>query len=111
MKSPRNQFDRSRQALAGLDALLQHRLRLGICVLLAEADHVSFSRLKELLGSTDGNLGAQLRKLEDTGYVAVDKQFVRRRPVSRYSLLGPGRKALDAHLAAMEAIVEGSRGR
>ena len=52
-----------------LDALLQHRSRLGAMVLLSGADAISFSRLRALLDETDGNLGAQLRKLEDAGYV------------------------------------------
>src|SRR6266496_1253110 len=61
---------------AGLDQLddvLGHQSRLAACVLLSRADQLSFSRLKELLSETDGNLGAQLRKLEEAGYVIVDK--------------------------------------
>jgi len=100
------QLDLARKGLAGLDPLLQHRLRLGIAVLLAEADRMTFSRLKELLGSTDGNLGAQLRRLEDAGYVSVRKQFVQRKPVSWYALKAAGRRALAAHLDAMQALVE-----
>ena len=95
--------------LAGLDALLQHRSRLGACVLLSDADAMSFSRLKELLGETDGNLGAQMRKLEDAGYVRVKKQFVERRPVTWYSLSGEGRKALKGHLGAMEALIRSAK--
>jgi DNA-binding MarR family transcriptional regulator len=88
-----------------LDALLQHRSRLGVMVLLSGADAISFSRLRTLLDETDGNLGAQLRKLEDAGYVAVNKEFVERKPVSWYALTPGGRKALKAHLAALEALV------
>ena len=55
-------------------------------VLLSTADALSFSRLKTLLNETDGNLGAQLRKLEDAGYVNVKKEFENRKPVSWYSL-------------------------
>ena len=88
-----------------LDALLQHRSRLGAMVLLSGADAISFSRLRTLLDETDGNLGAQLRKLEDAGYVSVKKEFVERKPVSWYALTPAGRKALKAHLAALEALV------
>ena len=88
---------------------MQHPLRLGICVMLAEADRVSFSRLKQLLGATDGNLGAQLRRLEDAGYISVLKKFAGRRPVSWYSILKAGRKALGVHLAAMETIVRDAK--
>jgi DNA-binding PadR family transcriptional regulator len=74
-------------------------------VLLSGADAISFSRLRGLLDETDGNLGAQLRKLEDAGYVAVKKEFVERKPVSWYALTPRGRKALKDHLAALEEIV------
>ena len=93
------------RGLHGLDALLQHRSRLGACVLLTTADALSFSRLKELLQETDGNLGAQLRKLEDAGYVQVNKVFESRKPVSWYSLTPEGKKALNKHLAAMGMLV------
>jgi DNA-binding MarR family transcriptional regulator len=93
------------RGLNGLDALLQHRSRLGACVLLTGADALSFSRLKELLKETDGNLGAQMRKLEDAGYVQVKKTFENRRPVSWYRLTPAGRKALKAHLDAMQQVI------
>src|SRR6187397_1674214 len=91
--------------LNGLDPLLQHRSRLGACVLLSTADALSFSRLKVLLAETDGNLGAQLRKLEDAQYVQVRKEFEQRKPVTWYSLSTRGRKMLKAHLAAMESLI------
>ena len=92
-----------------LDPLLQHRARLGICVLLSKTSVLSFSRLKELLEETDGNLGAQLRKLEDNDYLEVRKEFVKRKPTSWYSLARGGKKALSAHLKAMASIVADSR--
>src|SRR5205823_10992824 len=91
--------------LDGLDPMLQHRSRLGACVLLSTADALSFSRLKTLLNETDGNLGAQLRKLEDAGYVKVKKEFESRKPVSWYSLSASGRRALKSHLGAMETLI------
>jgi DNA-binding HxlR family transcriptional regulator len=100
-------FD-TRNSLNALDPLLQHRSRLGACVLLSTADALSFSRLKELLGETDGNLGAQLRKLEDSMYVAVKKEFVGRKPISWYSLTPAGQSALKKHLAALEMVIKGA---
>ena len=93
-------------ALEQLDSLLQHRSRLGACVLLSTVDVLSFSRLKELLSETDGNLGAQLRKLEEAGYISVDKRFEKRKPVSWYALTPAGRRALKQHLAGMEALIK-----
>ena len=54
---------------AGSDRLLEHRLRLAICVLLTRYDRLSFSRLKQLTEETDGNLGANLRRLEEAGFL------------------------------------------
>src|SRR5438874_6555699 len=89
-----------------LDPVLQHRSRLGACVLLSTADVLNFSRLKALLGETDGNLGAQLRKLEEAGYVTVNKEFEKRKPVSWYSLTPAGRAALKEHLSGLEALIK-----
>jgi len=76
-----------------LDPLLQHRARLGALVLLSGTDYLSFSRLKALLDETDGNLGAQLRRLEEARYVSVSKEFVNRRPTSWYAITAAGRRA------------------
>jgi DNA-binding MarR family transcriptional regulator len=103
-----SQHQTTRSSLDALDPLLQHRSRLGALVLLSTADALSFSRLKELLGETDGNLGAQLRKLEDAQYVAVKKEFAGRKPISWYSLTPTGQAALKSHLAAMEAVIRGA---
>jgi DNA-binding MarR family transcriptional regulator len=97
------------RGLAQLDPLLQHRSRLGACVLLRGADALTFARLKHLLDETDGNLGANLRKLEDAGYLAVRKEFVDRKPTSWYSLTSQGTKALRQHLAALETIIDSAR--
>jgi DNA-binding MarR family transcriptional regulator len=93
-------------ALDRLDPLLQHRSRLGALVLLCDADAINFSRLKTLLNETDGNLGAQLRKLEDAGYVSVEKKFVDRKPASWYALTPHGRRRLKAHLQAVESLLK-----
>ncbi|HUB25799.1 MAG TPA: transcriptional regulator [Tepidisphaeraceae bacterium] len=94
--------------LARLDPLLQHRSRLGTLVLLSGADAMNFVRLRDLLKETDGNLGAQLRKLEDAGYLAVRKEFQERKPISWYSISKTGIAALRHHLAAMESLIKAS---
>jgi DNA-binding MarR family transcriptional regulator len=92
-------------SLGRLHDLFEHRSRLAACVLLSRADQLSFSRLKQLLGESDGNLGAQLRKLEDAGFVSVRKAHQDRRPVSWYRLTAAGRKALIAHLGALGRLI------
>ena len=93
------------ERLDAIDRLLEHRVRLAIAVLLSRYDRLSFSRLKELTGETDGSLGAHLRRLEDAAYVAVRKEFVDRKPVSWYRLTVAGRKALTAHLEALAGLI------
>ena len=95
-------------ALGALDKLLEHRARLGICVLLARHDMLSFSRLKTLLSETDGSLGAHLKRLEDAGHITVNKEFRDRKPVSWYRLTAGGRKAVEAHLAALQQVIKGA---
>ena len=93
-------------ALGRLDAALEHRVRLAICVLLSRTSALTFSRFKELLEQTDGNLGAQLRRLEDEHYVALRRDFVDRKPVTWYSLTPQGRTALRAHIRALQGLLE-----
>jgi DNA-binding transcriptional ArsR family regulator len=94
-------------ALPELDKLFEHRVRLAIGVLLARRDALSFSRLKELLEETDGSLGAHLKRLEEAGYVEVEKEFVARKPVTWYRLARIGRGALNRHVAGLERLLSG----
>lgn len=96
--------------LDGLDKLLEHRVRLGACVLLARHDALSFSRLKELLQETDGSLGAHLRRLEEAGYVRVRKTFQDRKPVTWYALTPKGHRALLSHLRSLERVLKHAEG-
>ena len=97
------------EAVAELDGLLQHRARIGAAVLLARHERLSFSRLKQLLKETDGSLGAQMRKLEDDGYVDVRKAFQERRPVTWYALTAKGKRALSQHLDGLQRLIEQAR--
>lgn len=93
-----------------MDRLFEHRTRLAIAVLLSRNDAINFSRLKELLGETDGSLGAHLLKLEEEGRVAARKEFRNRKPVTWYSLTKRGREALEAHLEALGQLIRQAAG-
>jgi DNA-binding MarR family transcriptional regulator len=93
------------EALDGFDTVLEHRVRLAIAVLLARHGEISFARFKQQLELTDGNLGAQLRRLEDDGYVRLRRDFVDRKPVTWYALTQAGRDALERHLGALNALI------
>ena len=92
--------------LASLGGLLEHRVRLAVCVLLSKHDAMSFSRLKQVLDETDGSLGTHLRKLEDAGYVSIEKTYRGRRPVTWYQLSPDGRTRLEQHVANLMRLIE-----
>jgi len=91
-----------------LDPVLEHRVRLAVCVLLSRSDAITFARFKQVLDQTDGNLGAQLRKLEEAGYVSLKRAFVERKPTTWYSLTARGRSALKRHLGALRTLTDGA---
>jgi DNA-binding MarR family transcriptional regulator len=93
-----------------IDALIHHRLRLGILSALAATASLTFNDLKGLMGTTDGNLSVHARKLEDAQYVTCAKGFEGRRPKTEYRLTGRGRRALQRYLDHMEAIIRATRG-
>jgi len=90
-----------------IDDVIHGRLRLGIMAYLASAEVADFNELKAVLDATQGNLSVHLRKLEDAGYVAIDKSFLNRRPLTRVRMTEAGRKAFAAYLEAMGRLVGG----
>jgi DNA-binding HxlR family transcriptional regulator len=96
--------------LGELDRLLEHRTRLAIVVLLSRNDAINFSRLKDLLGETDGSLGSHLLKLEEEGRIVARKEFKDRKPVTWYSLTKRGRETLVAHLGALDRLIRQAAG-
>jgi DNA-binding MarR family transcriptional regulator len=92
-----------------LDRLIHERIRLGIVSALAANDSLSFADLRDILGTTDGNLSVHARKLEDAGYVRVSKGFEARKPKTEYSLTAKGRRALEGYLEQMEQILGAAR--
>lgn len=92
-----------------LNGLLEHRVRLALCVLLSQHDAMSFSRLKEVLKEKDGSLGTHLRKLEDAGYLSIDKTYRDRRPVTWYQLTSAGRTRLKQHIANLKRLIQQAR--
>ncbi len=86
------------------DPVLLSQARLGIVSVLLEREGASFSDLKSLLELTQGNLGMHLRKLEEAGYVAVEKEFVERKPLTTCRLTPKGRKAFLKHVDRLGEI-------
>ena len=92
-----------------LDRLIHERIRLGIISALAVNDSLSFSDLKRLLRTTDGNLSVHARKLEEGGYLTCRKFFEGRIPRTEYRLTAAGRRALEEYLRNMEEVIRTAR--
>ncbi len=83
------------------------RLRImAALVTLGPDEEVDFTYLRNLLEVTDGNLGAHLRKLEESGYITVNKLFVERKPRTFLSASAEGRKVFNEHVEALESILK-----
>lgn len=87
-----------------IDEIIHGRLRLGVVAYLVSVRSATFSELREAVGATDGNLSTHLKKLEDAGYVAVDKSFNGRKPQTRLALTETGRGAWRGWLNQMQAL-------
>jgi DNA-binding MarR family transcriptional regulator len=95
--------------MAELNETIHQPVRLRIMaalVTLETGNEVDFAYLRTLLGVTDGNLGAHLRKLEEAGYIAVNKTFVERKPRTYVSASEAGRQVFREHVAALQAILK-----
>jgi DNA-binding PadR family transcriptional regulator len=85
--------------------MIHERLRLGILSALVVQESLSFTELRNLLRTTDGNLSVQARKLEEAGYVICDKRFEDRKPKSTYRLSPAGQEALVEYLEKLSGLL------
>lgn len=96
----------SDRSQTNFDRIIHDRLRLAIVSALAVNEKLTFTELKQLLDASDGNLSVHARKLEEAGYITVSKYFDGRIPKTEYRITQAGRKALDAYLEHMEALIQ-----
>lgn len=88
-----------------INKAFDHRIRLGIMSILMVNDHADFNMLKELLGATDGNLASHTKALEKAEYIKVEKQFIGRKPNTRYSTTTLGKVEFKKHIDALEKLI------
>ncbi len=91
--------------LDNINKLFDHRIRLGIMSILMVNEYADFNRLKELLDVTDGNLASHLKALEKAQYITIEKQFIGRKPNTRYSTTLLGKAEFKKHINALEKIL------
>ena len=88
-----------------IDDVIHGRMRLGIMAYLADAEAADFNELKALLQATQGNLSVHLRKLEEADYIAIEKSFLNRKPLTRARITPKGRAAFKAYLEALGKLI------
>jgi DNA-binding HxlR family transcriptional regulator len=91
--------------LPELNPVVHGRLRLALLSLLSGVEEAEFTWLRAKTQATDGNLGAQLLKLEQAGYVLVVKKFVLRKPQTLYRISESGRQALTSYIQALRKLL------
>ena len=91
--------------LPELNPVVHGKLRLALLSLLTSVEEAEFTWLRGKTGASDGNLGAQLMKLEEAGYVAVEKRFVQRKPQTLYRVTEAGRAALTEYVQALKKLL------
>jgi DNA-binding MarR family transcriptional regulator len=104
--TPRPARTPQKNAAPNLDRLIHERLRLGIISALAVNESLTFSDLKNLMNTTDGNLSVHARKLEEAGYITCSKYFDGRLPKTEYKLTASGKQALQNYLSHMESLIK-----
>ena len=104
-------IEKAAETVSGeLDKIIHERMRLGIISALAANESLSFTDLKNLLNTTDGNISVHARKLEDAGYLECLKSFNGRVPLTEYKITSGGREALNRYLNHMEALIKAMKG-
>lgn len=88
-----------------IDDVIHSRLRLAVMAALASVERMEFTALRDKVHATDGNLSVHLRKLEDAGYVHIEKRFAERKPRSDCSITAQGRAAFRAYVDQLASLV------
>ncbi|PIQ29689.1 MAG: transcriptional regulator [Bacteroidetes bacterium CG18_big_fil_WC_8_21_14_2_50_41_14] len=95
-----------KEILKDLDKAFENKIRLGIMSALVVNDYLDFNALKELLEVTDGNLASHLKSLENSEYIRFRKEFLDRKPNTKYSVTQEGILAFTKHIKAIEQLLK-----
>ena len=96
-------------SINGLHKAFDSRIKLGIMSALAVNDMLDFRSLKEFLDVTDGNLASHIKALEKEEFIGIKKQFLDKKPNTKYFMTKAGRKAFDDHLKALERLIKSQK--
>jgi DNA-binding transcriptional ArsR family regulator len=93
------------QRLGEIDRIIHEPGRLMIVALLSAVQEADFQYLRQATGLTQGNLSAHLTKLEGAGYVAIEKTFRGKYPLTLCRLTERGKEVLDAYRKVIKAAL------
>ena len=94
-----------------LDEIIHQPVRLKIMAALKalpSRTQIEFVRLRAVVEATEGNLGAHLATLEKSGYIAIEKDFVGKKPRTRVALTRAGRRAFERYVDYLRGILDGA---
>ena len=91
--------------ILNINKAFDHRIRLGIMSVLMVNEYADFNTLKELLGATDGNLASHTKALEKVEFIKVEKQFIGRKPNTKYIATPLGKHEFKKHIEALEKLI------
>ena len=91
--------------IENINKAFDHRIRLGIMSVLMVNEYADFNTLKKLLDVTDGNLASHTKALEQAEYITIEKQFIGKKPNTRYIATKLGRVAFQKHIEALEQLL------
>ena len=92
--------------ILNINKAFDHRIRLGIMSVLMVNEYADFNTLKELLGATDGNLASHTKALEKVDFIKVEKQFIGRKPNTKYIATQLGKMEFKKHIEALEKLIQ-----
>jgi DNA-binding MarR family transcriptional regulator len=92
------------EVITSLDPLIHQQTRLLILTTLYPVERADFLYLLKETDLTRGNLSAHIAKLEDAGYVAVEKTYRGKTPLTIYELTDQGRRAFDTYRRQLQAL-------
>lgn len=92
--------------IQNINKAFDHRIRLGIMSVLMVNEYADFITLKKLLGVTDGNLASHTKSLEKVNFITVKKQFIGRKPNTKYIATPLGKLEFKKHINALEKLIK-----
>ncbi len=89
-----------------IDDVIHSRIRTAIMAVLISVEEADFTFIRDKINATDGNLSVHMKKLEEHHYISVKKEFIDRKPVTRYKITETGRKAFEDYIKQLESIIK-----